>query len=615
MELSNMYYKEHAMLTRYEKKKYNIIRRKIMTLEASAQTESGVAEEEKKSSSTNDDGDKNEDDGSEYDPAEEESTDEEEEDCTDDDEETALHPVDINVLKRPNDDDAEQEYDMLASADRYGGGIVITPVMVISEMNVALPSGDGGKSKRRKLRGDRLQTASTTRSKEEGEKTNDAEGKKEEPVKKEEFNPADRNPCLHMYSKAERNYFLHLSKEDKKRIAHTEQSLRSINVGKTPMRFKILNSDLDSKMKAIAIKKLENLSHMNETSGEYNKICNWLDGFVQIPFGVYKGIPLLQQSSSHRDPTEISRFLTSTKTILDRSVYGHNETKDQMIRFLAQWISNPRSKGSVIGIHGKPGVGKTTLVKEGICKALDMPFASIPLGGANDGSYLEGHGYTYEGSVWGKIVDVIMKAGCMNPVIYFDELDKVSQTLKGEEIINILIHLTDPSQNDRFSDKYFTDVPIDLSKCIIIFTYNDDEAVNPILKDRIIRINVKDYTPSDKVEIAKRHLVPSLEQQFNFAPSHVTWSDAALRSVIRDIQEEAGVRGYRRALEFIYSTLNLRRLLGNDMGSEGYYDYMSCVPSELPVNLCEDMVRQLMRKFNSINNAKDMNPSLHRMYV
>jgi flagellar biosynthesis GTPase FlhF len=597
MELNNMYFKEHAMLTRSDKKKYNIIRRKIMTLEASAQTEpeSDGTEEQTKPTVTphRQDDDDADDDVSEYNPDDEDSSDDdddEEDDSTDDDE-----TVDINALKRPNDAELEPDladYNMLATAaDGLGNGIMITPVMVISEMNVA-----AGSKKRRKLRRDRQPQT----------------GKED---KKEEFNPADRNPCLHLYSKAERSYFLQLSSDEKKRIAHTEKSLRTINVGKTPMRFKILNSELDSTMKAIAIKKLENLSHMNETSGEYNKICNWLDGFVQIPFGTYKGIPLLQQDSTHRDPVEISRFLTNTKAILDQSVYGHDETKDQMIRFLAQWISNPHSKGSVIGIHGKPGVGKTTLVKEGICKALDMPFASIPLGGANDGSYLEGHGYTYEGSVWGKIVDVIMKAGCMNPVIYFDELDKVSNTLKGEEIINILIHLTDPSQNDQFSDKYFTDVPIDLSKCIIIFTYNNDEAVNPILKDRLIRINVKDYTPSDKIEIAKRHLIPSLEQQFNFPPNHVTWSDTALRSIIRDVQEEAGVRSYRRALEFIYSTLNLRRLLGDDIDSKGYYDYMTSVPTEFPIEMGDDVVRKLMRKYNTIHSVQAMNPSVHRMYV
>ena len=119
---------------------------------------------------------------------------------------------------------------------------------------------------------------------------------------------------------------------------------------------------------------------------------------------------------------------------------------------------------------GPMGNGKTTLVKEGIAKMINRPFEFISLGGATDSCYLDGHSYTYEGSIPGKIVDIVKKAKCMNPVIYFDELDKVSETPKGEEIINLLIHLTDFSQNDHFIDKYYNNIPIDLSKALFIFS-------------------------------------------------------------------------------------------------------------------------------------------------
>eukprot|EP00976_Prorocentrum_cordatum_P063288 1177036-Prorocentrum_minimum.AAC.8 len=131
--------------------------------------------------------------------------------------------------------------------------------------------------------------------------------------------------------------------------------------------------------------------------------------------------------SQNSNPQEIKEFLVNTKHILNTEVYGHCDAKDQIIRIVAQWISNPNSKGNVIGIHGNPGVGKTTLIKNGVCKALGLPFAFIPLGGANDSSYLDGHSYTYEGSCCGKIVEVLMKNKYMNPVLYFDELDKVRQ--------------------------------------------------------------------------------------------------------------------------------------------------------------------------------------------
>ena len=123
---------------------------------------------------------------------------------------------------------------------------------------------------------------------------------------------------------------------------------------------------------------------------------------------------------------------------------------------MGQWISNPSAMGTAIAIKGPMGTGKTTLVKDGISKILGREFAFIALGGTGDSSFLEGHSYTYEGSTWGKIAQILMDSKSMNPVIYFDELDKVSDTPKGEEIIGILTHLTDTSQNSQFHDKYFS---------------------------------------------------------------------------------------------------------------------------------------------------------------
>ena len=129
---------------------------------------------------------------------------------------------------------------------------------------------------------------------------------------------------------------------------------------------------------------------------------------------------------------------------------------------------------------------------------LNRPFAFLALGGATDSSILEGHSYTYEGSTWGKIVDILVQCKSMNPVIYFDELDKISNTPKGEEIASILTHLTDTTQNNEFHDKYFSEIELDLSKCLFIFSYNDEEKVNPILKDRKYRISTKGYSVKEK---------------------------------------------------------------------------------------------------------------------
>ena len=140
---------------------------------------------------------------------------------------------------------------------------------------------------------------------------------------------------------------------------------------------------------------------------------------------------------------------------------------------MAQQIRNPSCQGGVIALYGPPGTGKTELIKKGIAKAMDKPFIFISLGGAQDSSYLDGHSFTYEGSIYGRIAQALIDAKCMNPIIYFDELDKVSNTDKGQEIINVLIHLTDYTQNSHFMDDYMDGIVVDLSRATFIFSFNE----------------------------------------------------------------------------------------------------------------------------------------------
>jgi len=236
----------------------------------------------------------------------------------------------------------------------------------------------------------------------------------------------------------------------------------------------------------------------------------------------------------------------------------------QIMQMVGQWISNPGAMGTAIAIHGPPGTGKTSLVKEGISKILGREFAFIALGGAGDSSFLEGHSYTYEGSTWGKIVQILLDSKCMNPVIYFDELDKISDTPRGEEIIGILTHLTDTSQNSQFHDKYFSDVDFDLSKCLFIFSYNDESRVNPILKDRMYRITTKGYDAKDKITIAKDYILPKIREQVNFKEEDVIIPDETISYIASSsalTKGEAGVRNLKRCLEIIYTKLNLFRLM------------------------------------------------------
>ena len=152
----------------------------------------------------------------------------------------------------------------------------------------------------------------------------------------------------------------------------------------------------------------------------------------------------------------------------------------------------------------------------------------------------------------------------MNPVIYFDELDKISDTPRGEEIIGILTHLTDTSQNSQFHDKYFSGIDFDLSKCLFIFSYNDESKVNPILKDRMYRIQTKGYDSKEKLIIAKDYLLPKIREQVSFTADEVIIPDETIQYIVSNkalTKDESGVRNLKRCLEIIHTKLNLFRLV------------------------------------------------------
>jgi ATP-dependent Lon protease len=234
------------------------------------------------------------------------------------------------------------------------------------------------------------------------------------------------------------------------------------------------------------------------------------------------------------------------------------KAKDQFLLLIAKWISNPNSLGTAIGLHGPMGTGKTTLIKNGVSKILGREFAFVTLGGASDGSYLDGHSYTYEGSTYGRLVDILIQTKSSNPIIFFDELDKVSSTEKGNEIIGILTHLTDTTQNSQFHDKYFSEIDLDMSKCLFIFSYNDESLVNPILKDRMYTIETDGYDMDDKKIISRKFLIPDIIKELSLP--ELEWEDEALEYMIKGTNEE-GVRNLKRMLETVASKINVMRIM------------------------------------------------------
>ena len=385
-------------------------------------------------------------------------------------------------------------------------------------------------------------------------------------------------------------YFKDMDIDAQKKIIRRLKEVNKLSSVEKPYRLQLLDSDMPACYQAAALKKINVLNYMDPGSGEYYKIKQWVDAFMSIPFGKTKQLPLTMDDGIEK----CNAFMENAKKVLDECVYGLDDAKMQILQLVGNWISNPNSIGTAIAIKGPPGTGKTTLIKEGISKILQRPFAFLALGGATDSSFLEGHGYTYEGSTWGKIVNILIQSKCMNPVIYFDELDKISETPKGEEITGILTHLTDTTQNNCFHDKYFANMDFDLSKSLFIFSYNDESKVNPILKDRMYRIHTAGYVSKEKITIAKKYLIPKIEKNVNFKSEDITITDEALIKIIDGFTDkEKGVRNLKRCLEIIYTKLNLYRLMKPD---STLFEKENTIKVEFPFTVSPEVITKLIKQ-------------------
>ena len=312
------------------------------------------------------------------------------------------------------------------------------------------------------------------------------------------------------------------------------------------------------------------------------------------------------------------KYITYVNSVLDDTVYGHNATKKHIKCIISQWLSGGFKTGIVIGIQGPPGVGKTTMIKGALSKCLidyidynldinepyinqidyttdnnkenkhGRPFCFMSLGGTTNGSTLSGHNITYHGATSGDIVKNLKEAKIMNPILYFDELDKISNTEHGHEISSVLTHITDPIQNSHFTDRYFAEVKIDLSKCIIVFSYNDTNKIDRILLDRIQEIRLNPIKHREKLVICKKFIIPEICSQLGYNVSDIDISDNKLDLIISEYTLEAGVRKLKEKLyeifrmnhlDLIENIENKRKLSGK---KEISFDFINDTFSDYP---------------------------------
>lgn len=336
--------------------------------------------------------------------------------------------------------------------------------------------------------------------------------------------------------------------------------------GHEKLKIKILQLDTSVENKSVILKHFNNMLRTDYLSTEYYKNFIFIERALAFPWNKHYDI------KSVIGETSIKSFIQYVQTCFDREIHGMDNVKNELINMICKFITNPYTVRNNIALYGDAGIGKSKFVKV-LSSVLGIPLKVIPLGGVKDSSFFTGHGYVYVESGPGKIIQNIMDSKVSNPIIYFDELDKVSESDRGNDIYSFLTYLTDPTQNNEFSEQYFYGMNFDLSKVLYIFTFNDISKVNKILLDRLNIIHVDNPSGKDIIEILKKHCIPEICRNVGVA-KNIILTDSQLTELIQKFKHIkmpgcSGVRLYYKLIEKIILEINKEMLItDDDNGSE-----------------------------------------------
>lgn len=310
-------------------------------------------------------------------------------------------------------------------------------------------------------------------------------------------------------------------------------------------------------------KEIKKFSMLDSSSPEYGVTRNYLDILSSIPWGKYS-----------KEELDIAK----ARSVLDSDHEELKDVKDRIIEFLALSALKGTTNGSILLFVGPPGVGKTSIGKS-IAKALNRPFYRLSLGGVGDDSVIKGHRKTYIGAMPGKFVQALRETGVMNPVIMLDEIDKLTKSYQGDPAAALLETL-DPEQNNTFMDNYL-DERLDLSKCLFICTANTTDTIPDALLDRMDPIRLSGYIASEKLAIAKKHLIPKGLEKAHMKKSQIKLSDAVLKKIIEEYARESGMRSTERAIDKIIRKVAVKILEGNKsvtVTANSLFNYLGTAP-------------------------------------
>ena len=319
------------------------------------------------------------------------------------------------------------------------------------------------------------------------------------------------------------------------------------------LKDRISSSSLPEKFKKQALEKESSLSCNFGANASKDK--EWIETLLKIPMNSFASLPVSKKDTPIED---IRNYFKNTTEKLDEVAYGMDNVKEEIIDCISQMIStNNSGMPRVICLQGSQGCGKTNIIRNGVSKVLNRPFQQINMGGITDSDYLIGHDSTYVGSKPGMIVQSLINSKVMNPVIFMDEIDKISTSEKGVDIQSVLIHLTDPIQNSDFQDKYFAGLSIDISKVLFIFSCNDESKLSPILKDRLNIIRVKEPTINDKAVIGKKYLLRELIPNIGLNKEDIDIDEGEVKYIINKYcKEDVGLRSLKKCIETILMKVN-----------------------------------------------------------
>lgn len=357
-------------------------------------------------------------------------------------------------------------------------------------------------------------------------------------------------------SKSQRDFFLREQiRAIQRELGESDPATGEIN----SLRDQIEKNQLPDDAKKVGLKELERLQQIPTTTPEYTVSRNYLDWIVNLPWA---------------KATEDKIDLAAAERILDEQHYGLTRVKDRLLEFLAVIKLKNKLKGPILCLVGPPGVGKTSLGKS-VADALGRKFARIALGGMRDEAEIRGHRRTYVGALPGRIIQSLRRMESNNPVILLDEIDKVGSDFRGDPAA-ALLEVLDPQQNHTFTDNYL-DMPFDLSHVLFITTANWLDPIHPALRDRLEVIELPSYTAAEKLQIAKRYLVPRQLEEHGLKPKLVKLPDAALKRLIQDYTREAGVRQLEREIAAL-----TRKAARKIVSRQGLLRPLTITPNELP---------------------------------